>query len=66
MFDAQKFIEGAVEELRRKIVGNAVMGVSGGVDSTVSAILVGRAIGENLRCVLVDTGYMRKNEVEKN
>jgi GMP synthase (glutamine-hydrolysing) len=66
MFDAQKFIEGAVEELKRRIVGNAVIGVSGGVDSTVSAVLVNRAVGENLRCVMVDTGYMRKNEIENN
>jgi len=66
MFDAEKFIEGTVEELRRKIKGVAVIGVSGGVDSTVSAVLVNRAIGKNLRCVLVDTGYMRKNETENN
>jgi GMP synthase (glutamine-hydrolysing) len=66
MFNAQKFIQGTVEELKRKIVGKAVIGVSGGVDSTVAAILVNRAIGENLRCVLVDTGYMRKNEIEDN
>jgi GMP synthase (glutamine-hydrolysing) len=66
MFDAQKFIDGAVEDLKRRITGTAVIGVSGGVDSTVSAVLVDRAIGENLRCVLVDTGYMRKDEIEKN
>ena len=66
MFDAEKFIGYTVEELRRRIKGNAVIGVSGGVDSTVSAVLVNKAIGENLRCVLVDTGYMRKNEIEKN
>jgi GMP synthase (glutamine-hydrolysing) len=66
MFDAQKFIEGTVEELRRRIKGVAVIGVSGGVDSTVAAVLVNRAIGKSLRCVLVDTGYMRKNEVANN
>jgi GMP synthase (glutamine-hydrolysing) len=66
MFDPQKFIDDAIEEMKRKITGNAVIGVSGGVDSTVSAILVNRAIGEKLLCVLVDTGYMRKNEVENN
>jgi len=66
MFDAQKFIESTVEELRSKITSKAVIGVSGGVDSTVAAILVNRAIGANLRCVLVDTGYMRKNEIKKN
>ena len=66
MFDAQKFIENTIEELKHKITGNAVIGVSGGVDSTVSAVLASKAIGENLRCVLVDTGYMRKNEIENN
>jgi GMP synthase (glutamine-hydrolysing) len=66
MFDAEKFIGYTVKELRRRIEGNAIIGVSGGVDSTVSAVLVNKAIGENLRCVLVDTGYMRKNEIEKN
>jgi GMP synthase (glutamine-hydrolysing) len=66
MFDPQKFIDDAVEEMKRKITGNAVIGVSGGVDSTVSAVLVNRAISEKLLCVLVDTGYMRKNEIENN
>lgn len=66
MFDAQKFIEGTVEELRRRIKGVAVIGVSGGVDSTVAAVLVNKAIGKSLRCVLVDTGYMRKNEIANN
>jgi GMP synthase (glutamine-hydrolysing) len=66
MFDADKFIEGTVEELKRKIRGVAVIGVSGGVDSTVAAVLVNRAVGKNLRCVLVDTGYMRKNEIANN
>jgi GMP synthase (glutamine-hydrolysing) len=66
MFDAEKFVEETVEELRGRIRGVAVIGVSGGVDSTVAAVLVNRAIGKSLRCVLVDTGYMRKNEVANN
>jgi GMP synthase (glutamine-hydrolysing) len=66
MFDAEKFIEGTVKELRRKIKGVAVIGVSGGVDSSVAAVLVNKAIGKSLRCVLVDTGYMRKNEIANN
>jgi len=66
MFDAQKFIEETVADLGNKIKGNAVIGISGGVDSTTAAILVNRAVGERLLCVLVDTGYMRKNEVEYN
>ena len=66
MFDADGFIDKTVEELKGKIRGKAVIGISGGVDSTTAAILVNRAIGQNLRCVLVDTGYMRKNEIENN
>lgn len=66
MFNAEKFIEETVSQLEGKIKGNAVIGISGGVDSTTAAILVNRAIGDRLRCVLVDTGYMRKNEIENN
>ena len=66
MFDAEKFIQEKVRELRDRIRGGAIIGASGGVDSTSSAILVNRAIGESLLCVLVDTGYMRKNEIETN
>jgi len=66
VFDSEKFVDEKVRELREKISGKAVMGVSGGVDSTCAALLVSRAIGENLVCVLVDTGYMRKDEVEYN
>jgi GMP synthase (glutamine-hydrolysing) len=66
MFDADRFIQEKVKGLRDRIKGRAIIGVSGGVDSTTSAILVYKAIGENLLCVLVDTGYMRKNEIENN
>lgn len=66
VFNAAKFIEESINELVGKIKGVAVIGVSGGVDSTTAAILANRAVGENLRCVLVDTGYMRKNEIEEN
>lgn len=66
MFDAQRFIDEAVSSLKDKIKGRAIIGVSGGVDSTTAAILANRTVGENLVCVLVDTGYMRKNEVADN
>jgi GMP synthase (glutamine-hydrolysing) len=66
MFDAEKFIEQAIQEIQARIKGNAVIGISGGVDSTSAATLVNKAIGKSLRCVLVDTGYMRKNEIENN
>lgn len=67
MFNANKFIQDKVEELKNRIKNNnAIIGISGGVDSTTSAILVNKAIGRNLLCILVDTGFMRKNEIEKN
>lgn len=66
MFDPDRFIQEKEKELGQKIKGKAIIGASGGVDSTTSAILVNRAIGKNLLCVLVDNGYMRKNEIENN
>ena len=66
MFDSEKFIEEKLQKLRKEIVGNAVIGVSGGVDSTTAAVLVGKAIRKNLKCILVNTGYMRKGEIESN
>ncbi len=60
------FIESSVEALRKKL-GNdrVVLGLSGGVDSSVAAMLLHRAIGKNLYCIFVDNGLLRKNEFEK-
>lgn len=60
------FVETTVEELQQKI-GNdkVVLGLSGGVDSTVAAMLLHQAIGKNLYCIFVDNGLLRKNEFEK-
>ena len=57
------FIEEAVEKIRRK-VGNkgVVLGLSGGVDSSVAAAIISRAVGKQLTCVFVDQGLMRKDE----
>ena len=57
------FIESTVEELKQKL-GNdkVVLGLSGGVDSTVAAVLLDRAIHKNLHCIFVDNGLLRKNE----
>ncbi|MBI4712437.1 MAG: glutamine-hydrolyzing GMP synthase subunit GuaA [Planctomycetes bacterium] len=66
MFKPEKFIDEKVAELKGQIKGNAVIGISGGVDSTTAAILVNKAIGKNLKGILVDTGYMRKNEIGYN
>ncbi len=64
MFDPSKFVEKSIEDLKTTIQGKAIIGMSGGVDSTVAAVLVDRAIGKDLVAVYVDTGYMRKGETE--
>ncbi len=59
------FVETTVRNLKEK-VGNdkVVLGLSGGVDSTVAAVLLDKAIGENLYCIFVNNGLLRKNEFE--
>ena len=59
------FVEDTVSELKEKL-GNdkVVLGLSGGVDSTVAAVLLHKAIGENLYCIFVDNGLLRKDEFE--
>lgn len=59
------FVETTVADLQQKI-GNdkVVLGLSGGVDSTVAAVLLHKAIGKNLYCIFVDNGLLRKNEFE--
>ena len=60
---AESFIDTTVASLREKI-GNdkVILGLSGGVDSTVAAVLLNRAIGSQLHCIFVDNGLLRKNE----
>ena len=65
MFDAQSFIEESIEELKAKITQTAIIACSGGVDSTVAAVLAHRAVGDLLHCVYVDTGFMRKGETQE-
>ncbi len=56
-------IEDQIERIRAQVGdGRAICGLSGGVDSSVAALLVHRAIGDRLTCVFVDHGLMRKNE----
>jgi len=57
----EAFIENTVEGLA-KIEGNVLCGVSGGIDSTVTALLLHKAIGDRLKCVFVDNGLLRLNE----
>lgn len=59
------FVSGSVERIRRQVGSDQVIcGLSGGVDSSVAAALVHRAVGEQLTCVFVDTGLMRMSERE--
>lgn len=60
------FIENTVAELKETL-GNdkVVLGLSGGVDSSVTAVLLHKAIGKNLTCIFVDHGLLRKNEFEE-
>ncbi len=60
------FVESTVASLKEKL-GNerVVLGLSGGVDSSVAAMLLNRAIGKNLFCIFVDNGLLRKNEFSK-
>lgn len=60
------FVDQTVAELKAKL-GNdkVVLGLSGGVDSSVAAMLLNKAIGQNLYCIFVDNGLLRKNEFEE-
>lgn len=60
------FIEESIEKIRKEAGDSvAICALSGGVDSTVAAVLVHRALGDNLICVHIDNGLMRKNESAK-
>ena len=59
------FVESTIAELKNKI-GNdrVILGLSGGVDSSVASLLLHKSIGTNLTCIFVDNGLLRKNEFE--
>ena len=61
-----KFREEAIARIRRQVgTGRVICGLSGGVDSSVAAVLIHEAIGEQLTCVFVDTGLLRRGEGEQ-
>lgn len=63
---SESFIDTTVSELQQQIGDQEVIiGLSGGVDSTVAAVLLQKAIGENLKCIFVNNGLLRKNEFEE-
>ncbi|MDH5532687.1 MAG: glutamine-hydrolyzing GMP synthase subunit GuaA, partial [Candidatus Bathyarchaeota archaeon] len=65
-FDPQEFVDEQVKEVRKVVGGErALIAVSGGVDSTTSAVLTHRAIGENLLCIILDDAFMREGEPER-
>jgi GMP synthase (glutamine-hydrolysing) len=65
-WSAASVIDEQIERIRTQVgAGRVICGLSGGVDSSVAALLVHRAIGDRLTCVFVDHGLMRKNEGEQ-
>jgi len=65
-WNMSSFVKYSVEKIREKVGQNHVLcGLSGGVDSSVAAVLVHRAIGSKLTCIFVDNGLLRKGEREK-
>jgi GMP synthase (glutamine-hydrolysing) len=60
------FINESVKDIRGKIKDSKViLGLSGGVDSSVTALLIHKAVGESLHCIFVDNGLLRKNEAKR-
>lgn len=60
---AESFIKSSVESLKQQVGdGKVILGLSGGVDSTVAAVLLNKAIGSRLTCIFVNNGLLRKNE----
>ena len=63
---SESFVESTVRSLQEQLGSDkVVLGLSGGVDSTVAAVLLHRAIGKNLYCIFVDSGLLRKNEFDE-
>jgi GMP synthase (glutamine-hydrolysing) len=62
----EHFIQSTIEKIRTQVGdGHAICGLSGGVDSSVAAVLVARAIGDRLTCIFVNNGVLRKDEFAK-
>jgi GMP synthase (glutamine-hydrolysing) len=59
----QSFIKESVEQIKKTVgKGKVVLGLSGGVDSSVAALLIHKAIGKNVRCIFIDNGLLRQDE----
>ena len=60
------FIDMAINEIKEMVCEDVViLGLSGGVDSSVAAMLLNRALGDKLNCIFVNNGLLRKNEYEE-
>lgn len=65
-WNMKNFIETQVQEIREKVGDKTLIcGLSGGVDSSVAAVLLNKAIGHQLKCIFVNNGVLRENEAEK-
>ncbi len=65
MNDPAQFHREAVERLRREVPARAIVAASGGIDSTVAAVLAQEALGERARSLFIDTGLLRQGEVDR-
>ena len=65
-WSAASFVDTTVAELKQQLgEDRVILGLSGGVDSSVAAVLLNKAIGQNLTCIFVDHGMLRKNEFQQ-
>lgn len=65
-WDMGSFIQRQLKEIKEKVGDkNVILGLSGGVDSSVAAVLINKAIGHQLKCIFVNNGVLRLNEAEK-
>jgi GMP synthase (glutamine-hydrolysing) len=65
MNDPAEFVEGAIRRLKEAVPGKTIVAASGGIDSTVAALLAHKALGERAKAIFVDTGLLRAGEVEQ-
>jgi len=66
LWNMKSFIDASIAQIKKEVLnGTVICGVSGGVDSTVVAALLHKAIGKQLHCIFIDNGLLRKNEAKR-